>query len=177
MTLKTSKSGKMGSLVNLEKMTYREEVHPLDRTYVYKIVISTNLFSKEEVDIAIELVDERLLKGIRSGYLFLFAEYEGHVIGYTCYGPITGTASSFDLYWIAVHRRFQEKGIGKTLLTKTEKLIKKEGGRLIYVETSSRDMYKKTRSFYQAFRYRQTAFLEDFYAPGDGKIIYVKNIA
>jgi ribosomal protein S18 acetylase RimI-like enzyme len=176
MTRKSPKNTETDLLANIVKMTYREEIQPLDRTYIYEIVTSTDIFSKEEVDIAIELVDERLSKGSRSGYLFLFAESEGHVIGYTCYGPIAGTNFSFDLYWIAVHRHFQGNGIGKALLTKSEILIKKDGGRRIYVETSSRDPYKNTRAFYQAFGYRQAAFLEDFYAHGDGKIIYVKSI-
>jgi GNAT superfamily N-acetyltransferase len=161
---------------NTEKIIYRRDLQPADRPHIYEIVISTDFFSKEEIDIAIELVDERLSKGSRSGYLFLFAEYAGQVIGYTCYGRIAGTVGSFDVYWIAVHRLFQGNGIGKSLLQKTEQLIMKEGGRRFYIETSSRDQYKNTRLFYLSFGFRQDAFMKDFYAPEDGKIVYVKNI-
>jgi hypothetical protein len=48
------------------------------------------------------------------------------------------------------------------------------GGRRIYIETSSRAQYEPTRGFYLKCGYRQETILEDFYAPGDGKVIYVK---
>jgi len=38
------------------------------------IVESSGFFSAEEVEIAVQLVQERLTKGIQSGYHFLFAE-------------------------------------------------------------------------------------------------------
>jgi hypothetical protein len=44
----------------------------------------------------------------------------------------------------------------------------------VYVETSSRDQYEPTRRFYLKCGYRVDAVLEDFYAPGDGKVIFVK---
>jgi hypothetical protein len=42
------------------------------------------------------------------------------------------------------------------------------------VETSSRPLYEPTRRFYLACGYRLEAQLEDFYAPGDGKVIFLK---
>jgi hypothetical protein len=42
------------------------------------------------------------------------------------------------------------------------------------VETSSRTAYASTRIFYENCAYRQEALLEDFYAPGDGKVVYCK---
>jgi hypothetical protein len=44
----------------------------------------------------------------------------------------------------------------------------------VYAETSSRPQYEPTRSFYRACGYRLEARLEDFYAPGDGKVIFLK---
>ncbi len=57
-----------------------------------------------------------------------------------------------------------------------ENLIFRRGGRRIYIETSSRPQYEATRAFYRAQGYREEACLEDFYAPGDGKIIYTKSL-
>jgi len=48
------------------------------------------------------------------------------------------------------------------------------GARRVYADTSARPQYAPTRAFYEASGYAPTAFLEDFYAPGDGKVIYVK---
>ena len=63
---------------------------------------STGVFSPGEIQIAVELADERLAKGEASGYYFVFAEEDGQVRGYACYGPIALTVGSYDLYWIAV---------------------------------------------------------------------------
>jgi GNAT superfamily N-acetyltransferase len=162
--------------MNKDNLSYRIDVRQADRERVREIVSSSGFFSQEEIEIAVELVDERLLKGEISGYFFLFAEVGGHTVGYTCFGPIAGSLQSYDLYWIAVHDRFRRSGIGKNLLARSEELILHQGGRRIYIETSSRPQYETTRAFYLGSGYRENAFLEDFYAPEDGKIIYVKAI-
>jgi ribosomal protein S18 acetylase RimI-like enzyme len=83
---------------------------------------------------------------------------------------------SFDLYWIAVRRGAQGGGVGRILLEAAEARIARDGGRGIYVETSTKDQYHPTRAFYEHFGYQKAAVLADFYAPGDGKVIYVKPV-
>jgi D-alanine-D-alanine ligase len=155
---------------------FRCDVHPDDREAVRRMVGSTGVFSPVEVDVAVELVDDRLECGPQSDYFFVFAEHEGHAVGYTCYGKIPLTAASFDLYWIAVDKSFHGRKIGRTLLEETEKLIRQAGGRQVYIETSNRHHYAPTRGFYLRCGYRQEALLRDFYAPGDDKVIYVKEL-
>ena len=140
------------------------------------MVKASGFFYDEEVEVAVELVEERLAKGDRSGYYFLFAERNGKVVGYTCFGPIPCTKSSYDLYWIVVHNDYRNKGLGKKLLQKSEDIIARRGGTRIYAETSSRAQYDPTRAFYQKAGYREEAVIRDFYAPGDSKVIYVKII-
>jgi D-alanine-D-alanine ligase len=157
-------------------LIFRLEVQPDDRERVREIVESTGVFSPVEIDVAVELVDERLAKGPASGYHFIFAERAGHTLGYACYGPIALTAASFDLYWIAVDKKLHSQKIGQLLLAKSEELILAAGGRQIYIETSNRAHYMPTRNFYLRRGYRQEAILKDFYAPGDDKVIYVKSL-
>jgi ribosomal protein S18 acetylase RimI-like enzyme len=152
----------------------REQVTAADEKAVREIVSSTGFFSAAEVEVAVELVQERLRRGEASGYYFLFAEIDRRTVGYACYGPIACTVGSFDLYWIAVHKEYQHRGLGRKLLIASEQKIAEGGGRRIYVETSSRDQYSPTRNFYEHFDYRVEAVLDDFYAPGDGKVIYSK---
>ena len=159
-----------------DSLSFRQDVILTDRDDIREIVTSSGFFSSEEIGIAVELVDERLVEGEKSGYFFLFAETGGSVVGYVCFGPIPGSLHSYDLYWIAVHENFRRQGIGKDLLTKSEELIAGRGGRRIYIETSSRPQYRPTQAFYKGCGYQETAFLEDFYAPGDGKIILVKTV-
>jgi ribosomal protein S18 acetylase RimI-like enzyme len=160
--------------MKVDNLIFREDVNPADTEHVRAIVRSTGFFSPAEVEIAVELATERLVKGLESGYHFLFAEQAERVVGYSCFGPIPGTQESFDLYWIAVHSDCRGMGIGKQLIIESEAAIQRLGGRRIYVETSSRDQYQPTRAFYLACDYAQEALLKDFYAPGDSKVIYIK---
>lgn len=138
---------------------------------------ASGFFRPEEVAVAAELADERLAKGVASGYLFVFAQEGPQVLGYACYGPIAGTLHSWDLYWIVVQNHLRGQGLGRELLELVERRVWSAGGERLYVETSSQPRYRPTRSFYQGMGYAPQAVLADFYAPGDDKVVYVKSIA
>ena len=158
-------------------LLFRYEPSETDAAAVRDIVASTGFFNAEEIDIAVELVEERLSRGGKSGYHFVFAQTpKGHVVGYACYGPISGTKSSFDLYWIAVRDDRRGKGLGAVIMEKAESAIASMGGVRVYAETSSRAQYKPTRAFYEKQGYLQDALMEDFYDEGDGKVVYVKKV-
>lgn len=164
----------------LESMLFRSAVLSSDVDAVRDITLSTGFFSDEEVGIAVELVEERLAKGEASGYYFLFAqstEPGADVAGYTCFGPIPGTESSWDLYWIAVRDSLRGQGIGRVLMDRTERAAAALGATRMYVDTSSREQYASTRRFYESCGYKEEALLEDFYHPGDSKVVYVKKLA
>lgn len=153
----------------------RDEVAPNDVDAVAALVRATGFFRPDEVDVATELVEDRLEHGDRSSYHFLLLDDEGgRLTGYACFGPIACTVASYDLYWIAVLPSLQGRGLGRFLLAESEHRIAALGGRRVYVETSSQSSYAATRSFYLRCGYRQEAELCDFYAPGDGKIIYCR---
>jgi len=156
--------------------TYRDHVRPDDSAAVRRIVESSGYFHSAEVDVAVELVEARLAQGEHSGYFFIFCESAGQVIGYTCFGPIACTAGSFDLYWIAVDQAHRSQGLGRHLLERTEVGIAALGGRRVYIETSGRAQYVPTRGFYLRCGYHEEAVLKDFYAPGDDKVIYVREL-
>ena len=155
-------------------LTFRDSISPRDEQHVREIVHSSGFFSEAEIDIAVELVTERLQKGVASGYHFIFTEVDQKTVGYTCFGPIPATKYSYDLYWIAVHNDYRGTGIGRQLLEASEKAIKKMGGQRIYIETSGREQYQPTRAFYLACGYREEAVLKDFYAPDDSKFFFLK---
>jgi len=156
------------------RIAFRYDVVPSDLKTVAQIVASTGFFNAAEVEIAVELVEERLEFGDASGYFFVFAEQAGQVLGYTCYGPIAGTEESFDLYWIANHRDHQGQGLGRVLMQETERLVRDFGGRRLYAETSGRPQYEPTRVFYERLGFVRETHLQDFYAPGDDKVFFVK---
>lgn len=158
----------------METYTFRE--HPVDTDVrsIASILKTSGFFNAEEQEVGVSLVQERLEQGEKCEYFFQFAQGESSVRGYTCFGPIPGTKSSYDLYWIAVDTTCRGQGLGTLLLQKTEREIARRGGTRIYIETSSSDLYLPTRSFYEHNSYHLEAELKDYYAPGDNKLIYVK---
>jgi ribosomal protein S18 acetylase RimI-like enzyme len=164
------------SLMAQRENHFRYDVTHDDIEVVRRLTAGTGFFSPDEVDVAVELVDERLNKGIGSGYHFVFINNHGTTLGYACYGPIACTVGSFDLYWIVVDPQCQRQGIGQSLLSDVERLIRSQGGRHIYIETSNRGQYAPTRRFYERCHYECVAILPDFYHDGDDKVIYRRKL-
>lgn len=148
-----------------------------DRDKIIKILRETDMFTEEEINVAIELIDEFLAKNEESGYeLYAAVNDMDNPIGYICFGKRPLTQGTYDVYWIAVEPSLQGNGIGKGLMKFTEQKIKEKGGNLILVETSSQDKYLKTRSFYKSCGYEEIACIKDFYKSGDNLIIFAKYI-
>jgi ribosomal protein S18 acetylase RimI-like enzyme len=162
--------------MEINRIQFRREVRSSDVEIVKDMTISTGFFYAEEIAIAIELVEERLEKGEASGYEFIFLELDGHTVAYSCYGLIPLTKSSYDLYWIVTHADHRNKGLGKILLEETEKEIRARKGTAVYAETSSRELYLPTRSFYERNGYLLKARFEDFYDRGDDLVYFVKRL-
>jgi ribosomal protein S18 acetylase RimI-like enzyme len=136
-------------------------------------VRGTGLFREAEVATAVELLDESL---DGEDYRFVGAFEGDELVGYGCWGAVSDTAGTYDLYYIAVDRARQGKGIGTQLVTEIERRLQAESGRLLVVETSSRADYAPTRGFYEARGYKQTGTIAGYYAPGDDLVIYVKEL-
>jgi len=157
---------------------FRTDPKPEDIAAIRRIAASTGVFRPDEIDIAVELVEERLDEGLEaSGYHFVFADdAQGEAIGYACFGPIPVTLTSWDLYWIAVDASAQRTGLGRALLAAVEESVRTQGGKGVYIETSAKPQYDATRRFYEACGYALEHVFEDFYAPGDGKAVYSKRL-
>ncbi len=143
---------------------------------IRSLVERTAFFTDEEVAIAAELAEMRLMNGEASGYHFILADIDKALAGYTCYGPIGGAERAFDLYWIAVDPLHQGAGLGKFLLAETETALRALGATRTYADTSSTPRYAPTRRFYEKAGFREVANIPDFYREGDGKIIYEKRL-
>lgn len=158
----------------MDDVTIRRELRPADRQLLAELLAATGFFNQEEVAVALEVVDDRLAHGEASHYRFLLAEEAGCVVGYACWGAIPGTQESADLYWIAVRPDRQGAGVGRALLAAAEVWMVEEGRPRCWIETATRAQYAPTRAFYAANGYAEAAELADYYAPGDGKAIFVK---
>lgn len=153
---------------------YRSLLKPGDPAAIEALVRATGFFSVEEIGIARELADDGLAAGQDSHYRFLLARAGEMLEGYICFGRIPCTVSSWDLYWIAVQPHLQAMGIGRGLIEGMERQIRALKGSRVYVDTSSRSQYDRTRAFYRVAGYREVASFPDFYGPGDGKLVLGK---
>jgi len=147
-----------------------------DKPHIMRILHNTPEFKPIEVEIAKELIDAYLEDPIGSGYFTLVAEVEGEIEGYICYGPTPLTEGTWDVYWMAVRRREQGRGVGTHLLNAAETDIKQRHGRLILIETSGKLNYERAQRFYAARSYDMISRIADFYEPGDDKLTYLKRV-
>lgn len=161
----------------MDGIILRTEPREGDRAVIRALLSATGFFQAREIDIAIELIEDRLAKGRASEYLFLFADIAGGTQGFVCYGPITITESRFDLYWIAVSPDHQGKGLGRLLLREAERQMRSLKGAYVFAETSSRAAYEPTRRFYLGQGFTEVARVPHFYADDDGKVIFSKNLS
>ncbi len=147
-----------------------------DKPALEAILKMTPEFTAEEIDVALEVIDDYLKDGTKSGYFILVADIDSRVVGYICYGPRPMTTGTWDLYWAAIHPDSQGKGIGRSLFMAAEADITKSGGRIMMIETSSKPGYEKTISFHHSLGYTDVCLIEDFYSIGDHMLLLIKRI-
>lgn len=148
-----------------------------ERAAIGSILVRCGVFRPEEVAVAVEVLDVYLSKPGQQDYQVYTASRGGVPAGYVCFGRNSMTDGTFELYWIAVDPDHRRHGVGRSLMALAEYEARRQGGRLIAVETSSREDYHATRKFYLGLGYRQAASVADYYAPGDAKVILTRRIA
>jgi ribosomal protein S18 acetylase RimI-like enzyme len=137
-----------------------------DRDRVHAMVEATGVFRADEVDVALEVFDDAVAApGV--DYHALGAYDDDRLVGFTLFGPTPCTVTTWDLYWIVVGPEVHRLGVGRRLMAASEEAIARRGGRLVVVETSSRENYGPTRSFYEALGYDRAAHIAEYYAASD----------
>jgi ribosomal protein S18 acetylase RimI-like enzyme len=148
-----------------------------DRQPLVDIIRKTQVFTEDEVHVALELIDIVLTQPHQRDYQIYSAEEDSKVLGYYCIGPTPMTVGTFDLYWIAVDPSIHNKGVGRQLLRHCENLIREQSGRLVVAETSSQPKYNNTRQFYIHNDYSELSRIKDYYKIGDDLVIYGKYVS
>ncbi len=145
-----------------------------DRGPLRDLVVATGVFTDDEVEIALELIDIVLNDPGQKDYIIRVYEEGGKAAGYYCVGPTPATEGTFDLYWVAVDPALHGRGIGRALDDHACALIRGMSGRLVIAETSSLPRYGPTREFYRRRGYSEVAKIADYYRPGDDLVVYGK---
>ncbi|MBF0457897.1 MAG: GNAT family N-acetyltransferase [Nitrospirae bacterium] len=147
-----------------------------DIAAVRQILDSTGVFHPREAAVAIELLEDKLTNQEQSEYNFIFAELDSTAIGYLCYGPITMTEAGYDVYWIAVRKDVQRTGAAGLLIEEAQRRIIDTGGKFVYIETSTKDIYNPAREFYIKHGYTCVATVPHYYAENDDKAVFMKQL-
>ncbi len=153
-------------------------MQPADRPAVVEIVTAVGNFNPAEIDVALELVDTYLHDGKQKDYYIVVAtDTAAKVQGYACWGPVPLTKGTYDLYWIATRPDAQGQGFGRMLMTYVEERVREEKGRLLVLETSSKESYGNTVRFYRRLGYEEASRIRDFYDVGDDMLVFVKRLS
>jgi ribosomal protein S18 acetylase RimI-like enzyme len=152
-----------------------------DRPRIHEILVATARFSEQEISWAMELVDAST-DGSRTEYAVHVLETPDSgpnrmIQGYVCFGPTPRSEGVFDLYWIAVDPRHQGQGLGQLLLRFVENEVRRERGRMLLIETSSKKSYAPTLRFYQRAGYEEISRIKDFYRIEDDKVVFCKTLS
>lgn len=149
-----------------------------DRDDLKRILDRTGAFSAAEIRVALELIDLAVGRPGQTDYCFQCIEdSEGTLAGYMCYGEVPLSDRCWDLYWIAVDPVRQTRGLGGELIRHMETDLKERRARKIFIETGGKASYGATRRFYESNGYAEIARLPDFFAAGDDKVIFGKDIS
>jgi ribosomal protein S18 acetylase RimI-like enzyme len=132
------------------------------------------------VSCAIELVDAALARAEGNTYEALVAvpgQADGEEpIGYVCFGATPMTLGTFDLYWLIVAEEARGRGVGAALVAAMEAELRRRGGRLVRIETSSLEGQGGAARFYERTGYQRVGTIPGFYRPGDDLLTYAKSL-
>jgi ribosomal protein S18 acetylase RimI-like enzyme len=151
-----------------------------DRPRILEVLTATARFTTQEIGWAMDLVDLGL-DGRKEYDIEVLEDPDSGpnraVQGYVCFGPTPKSDGVFDLYWIAVDPREQGQGYGQLLLRFVENEVRRQNGRMLLIETSSKQSYAPTVRFYERAGYEEISRIKDFYRIEDDKVVFCKVLA
>jgi ribosomal protein S18 acetylase RimI-like enzyme len=147
---------------------------PADTPELLDLTRATGVFKPLEIVALEEVLDDYHSHAHKSGHRSVTFESPGGINAFAYYAPAAMTDQTWYLYWIAVKKSEQARGIGGELMEHVESEVRARGGRHLFIETSSLPTYELTRRFYRKLGYEQEAVLRDYYAAGDDMVVFRK---
>ena len=151
-------------------------ITPADTPALCALTEATEFFKPAEIETLAEVLDEYHAIYAAQDHRAYGWDEGGTLLGFSYHAPAVMTDRAWYLYWIAVEKGQLGRGLGGRMLEFVEQDIRQENGRLLIVETSSIPLYEPTRRFYLKYGYAQTATVPDYYADGDGQVIFTKRM-
>jgi ribosomal protein S18 acetylase RimI-like enzyme len=136
----------------------------------------TEVFKPLEITALAEVLADYHATNRAQGHVCVTCEEDRRIVGFAYYAPAAMTEGTWYLYWIAVARDIQARGLGGQLLRFAEEDIAGRGGRHLLIETSSLPHYELTRRFYFKHGYEHAATVPEYYAAGDDMVVFRKKL-
>jgi ribosomal protein S18 acetylase RimI-like enzyme len=149
---------------------------PEDTPRLLEIAEGTGVFKPLEIVALREVLEDYHASNRAQSHRSITSERDGRVIGFAYYAPAAMTDRTWSLYWIAVEKATQARGVGSSLLRHAEEEAQRALGRLFLIETSSMAHYEPTRLFYVKHGFEPACVLSDYYAEGDDMIVFRKRL-
>lgn len=149
---------------------------PADTEALIELTAGTGFFKPIELEALQEVLDDFHAANRDLGHRSFIWEEAGRILGYVYHAPAAMTDRTWYVYWIAVSKDQQGRGLGRQILEFVERDIRDQNGRLLLIETSSTPHYDPTRRFYLKNGYTLAASIPDFYSDGDGMIVFSKRL-
>src|SRR5437016_2067503 len=110
---------------------------PADMPTLLTLAAGTGVFKPMEIDALKEVLDDYHATNRGYGHRATTFEEGGTITGFAYYAPAAMTDRTWYLYWIAVSKQTQARGVGGKQLRRAEDDIRAAGGRVLFIETSS----------------------------------------
>jgi GNAT superfamily N-acetyltransferase len=150
---------------------------PGDTPVLVELAHKTEVFKPAELIALREVLDDYFASNRAQGHRSVTHLVDKRIVGFAYYAPAAMTDRSWFVYWIAVEKSGQARGVGTRLLKHAEEEIARVNGRLVLIETSGLPHYEPARRFYLKHGYEKASVLPDFYADGDDLVVFRKRVA
>src|SRR3989338_5123094 len=130
-------------------------IRPIKKTdipMIKTIVRSVENLRENEIECCLDMVKEALHPSYAPTTVMCYEENKD-VLGFVSYSEDEMTKGTWEIYWVAVHKDHQGKGIGKKLMLYAEQDARKANARQLVLETSSLENYDHVRLFYNKLGY------------------------
>jgi len=124
---------------------------------------------------AVRNIDLDLTKIKKNKHTCLVCEKDKKIFGALIFRKDPMGDRIYEIKWLAVRRDYFRNGVGKSLITSAEKLVKNDA-RLIVIYTSNHYFYNGTHKFFEKLGYKKVAIIPDFWDDGDDRVVYWKRI-
>ncbi len=157
-----------------DNQSHVRDMRATDLSAVRDLALVNKMFAPEDMG-AIDDMAAGYLDGSMPGHQWVVAESKGVIAGGAYYALEPFADRVWNLYFLAVAPDVHGQGVGSSIVDHVVSRLRSAGpdsARVLIVETSSTEAYRRARSFYVGRRFVEEARIREFYGPLDDKIVF-----